>query len=595
MRRNDHVTMAAVTLFVVALSGCGGGDSDSGQTPGTSDLTTGAGPDVRTVVFEDATAATGLVFQHFSGTTGDFLFPEILGSGVALFDYDADGDLDVYLVQANMVDPDASVGETLFPMPEGQPAGSRLFRNELVGSGVLRFTDVTDEAGVLVESHGMGAVTGDYDRDGDVDLYITTLTDNVLFRNDGDGTFTDVTEESGANVPNWNTSACFLDYDRDGDLDLFVTAYVAYGLDLDQVCTSSSGNRDYCGPQNFQSERDYLLQNQGDGTFVDVSRLVGIADSPGAALGVIAADFNGDGWTDVYVANDGEANHLWMNQGGERFRETGMMSGTALNRSGAAEASMGVTSGDFDGDGDEDLFMTHLVNETNTLYANDGTGTFTDVTASARLGFGSLRMTGFGSAWFDYDNDGWLDLYIANGNVKVDEFREEASDYPFDSRNQLFHNLGDGTFVEMVSEHDPATSLSEISRGAAFGDIDNDGDVDIVLTNNSGPARLLRNTVGQDKHWVRLRLVGTTSNTDGYGAKVAVLRDGLAPLWRRVHTDGSYVSASDPRLVIGLGDHPEIDAIEVLWPSGLRERWSGLESRSEHVLIEGRGVAVPES
>jgi len=588
MHRRD----LAWSLILIALPSCADTESSTGPIVESATSTTGGMSSV-TPIFIDATADVGLEFAHFSGTSGSYLFPEILGSGVAMFDYDRDGDLDVYLIQANPLDPTVDREAFLFPPPPGQPPGSRLFRNDLVERGTLSFTDVTDVAGVGLQAHGMGAATGDYDRDGDIDLYVTTLTNNVLFRNNGDGTFDDVTSAANVDVPTWSTSASFVDYDHDGDLDLFVTAYVVWSLDLDMLCTSASGNRDYCGPQNYRSDQDHLLRNNGDGTFTDVSAVMGIAGARGAGLGVTAADFNGDGWTDIFVANDGEANHLWISEHGQRFVETGISSGTALNRSGMAEASMGVTAGDYDGDGDEDLFMTHLINETNTLYANDGDGAFTDVTAQARLGFGSRRMTGFGSAWFDYDNDGWLDLFIANGNVKVDEFREGKMLYPFDQPNQLYHNRGDGSFEEIVERAGAATSTREISRGVAFGDIDNDGDGDMIVTNNSGPVRLYLNDIGNEKPWVRVKLVGDRSPPDGSGARIVVHRSGRAPLWRRAHTDGSYLSASEERVLIGLGDDAVVDFIGVIWPSGLRERFDNVPVLRTITLHEGSGAVWP--
>ncbi len=583
-RRIGSEALSAVALLACAAGCSGGGDAEAPPAPPPA-----AGP----ALFADAAEDTGLVFRHFSGATGQFLFAEILGAGVGLLDYDNDGDLDVYLVQGNSLDPRTSADDALFPLPPGQPAGSRLYRNELVPAGALRFVDVTDAAGVGLDAHGMGVATGDIDNDGDVDMYVTTYARNVLYRNEGDGTFTDITGHAGATLPTWSTSASFLDYDRDGDLDLFVTSYVAWSLKNDQRCTSASGNRDYCGPQNYTNLRDNLLRNEGDGRFVNVSEATGIAGMHGPGLGVVGADFDGDGWTDIFVANDGEANQVWMNREGRRFEELGLMSGTAYNRDGSLEASMGVTAGDFDGDGDEDLFMTHLVNETNTLYVNDGGGAFTDSTDRAGLGAASKAYTGFGSAFFDYDNDGGLDLYVVNGDVKIEQFTA-SGDYAFDQPNQLFRNLGGGRFREVGPEGGAATLPSAISRGAAFGDIDNDGDTDIVVSNNSGPARLLLNLSGNARPSLRLRLVGTRSNRDAYGARVAILRDGRPPLWRRVHSDGSYLSASDPRLVIGLGDEPEVRAVGVLWPSGLRERFAVPATADRLELTEGDGADWPE-
>ncbi|MEM1189469.1 MAG: CRTAC1 family protein [Pseudomonadota bacterium] len=532
-------------------------------------------------------ASDAITFRHFSGATGDFLFPEILGSGVAVLDYDRDGDLDLYLIQGNRLDSARPSSELLFPLPPSQSKGNMLLRNELIPGGTLAFTDVTRAAGVGLDAYGMGAAVGDYDNDGDPDIYVTNLEDNVLYRNNGDGTFTDVTTGLNANLPTWSTSAAFLDYDRDGDLDLYVASYVDYSPDREPECSSASGNRDYCGPQNFTYAQDHLLRNDGEDGFTDVSAETGIASVRGPGLGVAGADFNADGYIDLSVANDGEANFLWMNQGGKSFRDTSLMSGVAFNRDGSAEAGMGISAGDYDGDGDEDLFMTHLVNETNTLYENDGRGFFSDVTDVTGLGFTSRLMTGFGTAWFDFDNDGWLDLYAANGDVKVEEVRSQNLDYPFDQPNQLFRNLGTGSF-ETVDGGD-ATGASRISRGVAFGDIDNDGDTDLVVSNNSGPARLFLNQQRGDVEWLRLRLIGRQSNRDAFGARIALLRENEATLWRRVHTDGSYLSASDPRVTVGLGAASRVNFIGVIWPSGLRESFSVPGLRQELVLVEGNG------
>jgi hypothetical protein len=563
-------------------------------TPDSSAPATTAPDDVPAAtpapVFVERAQQSGLMFDHFSGATGDFLFAEILGSGVALFDYDGDGDLDVYLVQGQMFDTARSLDEALFPPPAEQPLGNRLFQNQLIESGELKFVDVTAEAGVGHAAYGMGVATGDIDNDGDLDLYVTNYRDNVLYRNNADGTFSDVTAATNANAPNWSMSASFFDLENDGDLDLYVVAYVEYSLAIDIRCTSANGNRDYCGPQNYQNARDYLLRNDGSGKFEDVSEQYGVDDVRGPGLGVAAADFNLDGFTDLFVANDGEANFVWMNDGGERFEEMGLMSGTAYNRDGSPEASMGVSAGDFDGDGDEDLFMTHLINETNTLYVNDGAANFDDITDRYGLGAGSKAYTGFGTAWFDYNNDGWLDLYIVNGDVKIEEQREAEGDYAFDQPNQLFQNIGGKRFDEVVADDDPATALSEISRGVAFGDIDNNGTIDMVVSNNSGPARLFLNRGEANNAWVGLKLVGDQSARSADGARVEVVDAAGVSRWRRVHSDGSYLSASDHALLVGLGDARGAVEVRVIWPSGRRESWQDLATGDKHVLREGSGM-----
>jgi hypothetical protein len=458
----------------------------------------------------------------------------------------------------------------------------------------------------------MGVATGDFDNDGRIDLYRTAFGPNQLFRNNGDGTFTDVSDRSGTGDPRWSVSASFVDIDRDGWLDLYVGNYVDHSVGERIRCYSPTGKRDYCGPRSYKPLPDRLYRNRGNGTFADVTAEAQVSREHGSALGVVAADFNADGWADIYVANDGEPNLLWVNQRNGRFRNTALLAGAALNSVGSAEGSMGVDAGDFDNDGDEDLFVTNLVGETNTLYVNDGTGLFEDRTATVGLGVPSLPYTGFGSAWFDFDNDGWLDLLVANGAVRIKEALARPTDpFPLHERNQLFRNLGAGRFEEVTARAGAVFELSEVSRGAAFGDVDNDGDVDVLVTNNNGPARLLINHVGQRNRWVGLRLVGgSTSLTadaepgrrvggsgprDMLGARVAVFRHQGPPLWRRARADGSYGSANDPRVLVGLGDQATVPRIRVMWPSGRVEEWTAVAVGRWTTLKEGSGAQVPQN
>jgi hypothetical protein len=536
--------------------------------------------------FTDEAKKAGIDFVHFNGMSGDFLIGEIMGAGGAFVDFDNDGDLDVYLVQGGTL----GKGPPLLPVP-GAPLTDRLYRNDLVvradGTRTLRFTDVTEGSGLVGRSYGMGVATGDFDNDGRVDLYRTAFGPDQLFRNTGSGTFTDVTDRAGVNNPHWSVSASFVDIDRDGWLDLVVGNYLDHRIDDGVRCTTRTGRRDYCGPRSYASVPDRLYRNRRDGTFVDVSVEAGVSREYGPTLGVVAADVNADGWPDVYVANDGEPNLLWMNeQNGRRFRNTALLAGAALNNLGSTEGSMGVDAGDFDNDGDEDLFVTNLPGETNTLYVNDGAGLFEDRTTAAGLAIPSLPYTGFGTAWFDFDNDGWLDLLVANGAVRIVEGLAGGTDpLPLRERNQLFRNLGPGAlaggsarrpnwrgFEEVTSRAGAVFELSEVSRGAAFGDVDNDGDVDVLIANNNGPARLLINHVGQRSRWVGLRLVGN-SGQDMLGARVGVFRDKGPPLWRRARADGSYASANDPRVLVGLGD-AAVRRVRVIWPSGRVEDWT---------------------
>lgn len=546
-------------------------------------------PPVQAPIFREVAADVGLKFHHFTGATGEYFMTEIMGAGVALFDYDNDGDLDVYLVQGAVLDPSKKPGETQFPPPPGWKPGNRLFRNELVPTGKLRFTDVTEQAGVGHIGYGMGAAVGDYDNDGYLDLYVTNFGSNVLYHNNGNGTFTDVTRQAGVDDVRWSTSAAFVDYDRDGLLDLYVANYLDFTIKGNKRCYAPTGEPDYCTPAAYRPVPDRLFRNLGNGKFADVTEAAGIKSAVGPGLGVVAADFNGDGWPDIYVANDGAANHLWLNQGNGTFKEVALVSGTAYSADGLAQAGMGVTAGDFDADEDEDIVVTNLTKEGCVLYRNDGKGYFYDATIEFGLHQPTFAYTGFGAEWFDYDNDGRLDLFIANGAVTLMESLR-GSPYPFHQINQLFHHEGEGKrFRETTKIAGPALELSEVSRGAAFGDIDNDGDIDIVVTNNNGPVRLLLNEVGSRRHWLEVRLEAARGNRFAIGARVAVLRQGQKPLWRRVHTDSSYLSANDVRVHFGLGERPEVQSVVVRWPDGSREAWDKVQPDRLLTLRQGTG------
>ena len=545
--------------------------------------------------FTDRAEAVGIDFVHFNGMSGEFYISEVLGSGGALFDFDNDGDLDIYLVQGQMLGPGKTPDQALVPPQGPPPLTDRLYRNDLEvhadGTRTLRFTDVTGSSGLGVRSYGMGVATGDVDNDGWVDVYRTRLGANQLFRNNGDGTFTDVSQQTGTSDPGWGVSASFVDIDRDGWLDLYVGNYLDHRVDIDEIeCFTRTGEQDYCGPKGYAPVPDRLYRNRRDGTFVDVTAEAQVAREYGPALGVVAADVDADGWVDIYVANDGQPNQLWINQRDGRFRNSALLAGAALNGDGRAESSMGVDAGDVDADGDDDLFMTHLSTESNTLYINDGAGLFEDRSAIAGLGAPSVAYTGFGTAWFDFDNDGWLDLLVANGAIRTLEVLVQAGDpFPLHQPNQLFRNLGTGRFEEVTGRAGAVFELSEVSRGAAFGDLDNDGDVDVLITNNNGRARLLINNVGHRHRWVGLRLVGGAGPRDMLGARVGVFRDDGPTVWRRASTDGSYASANDPRVLVGLGDTTTVSRIRVVWPSGQVEDWTDIPIDRWLTLTEGTG------
>jgi len=542
-------------------------------------------------LFREVAAETGLNFLHTTGATGEYFMPEIMGAGVALFDYDNDGDLDVYLLQGMKLNP-SEQAKLKFPLPKDWKSGNRLFRNELVPSGKLKFTDVTEAAGLGLVAYGMGAATGDYDNDGDVDLYVTNFGANVLYRNNGNGTFTDVTAQAGVNDPRWSSSAAFVDYDQDGLLDLFVCNYVDFTVKGNKPCFAPTGEVDYCSPSSYKPVPDRLFRNEGNGRFSDATVVSGISAAYGPGLGVTCADFNGDGLVDIYVANDGAANLLWLNKGGGKFEESGLMAGAAYAADGAPRAGMGVTAGDIDNDGDDDLLITNLTKQGSTLFRNNGKAMFDDTTVDFNLAQPSFMSTGFGVAWFDYDNDGWLDLFAANGAVTLLPGLRGQS-YPFHQRNQLFRNeagrqTGQRTFREITAEAGAALQLSEVSRAAAFGDIDNDGDVDVLVANNNGLARLLLNQNATKQHWLQVRLMGVKDNRDGIGARVAVIRKS-GTLWRRVHTDGSYLAANDPRAHFGLGKEAAIEGVGVIWPNGSREMWTNVKVNSLNSLKQGTG------
>jgi enediyne biosynthesis protein E4 len=540
--------------------------------------------------FVDISQQTGLDFVHTTGSSGEYYFPEIAGSGCALFDYDGDGDLDVYAMQAHPLDPRLATNRG------DAPAGmNRLFRNDLqpIGQGRFapKFVDVTRQSGVGDTGYGMGCTVGDYDNDGDLDLFVTNFGPNVLYRNNGDGTFENVTTSAISAYNRWSTSASFFDYDKDGFLDLFVTDYVSFHPAENRKCHSRSSRRDYCGPSAFEPVSDHLFHNEGDGTFTDVTVESGIDRTFGSGLGVVCADFNGDTYPDIYVANDGNANQLWINKRDGTFANNALLGGAAYNAEGIAEAGMGVTAGDFDTDGDLDIFLAHLVGEHNTLLVNTGDGLFDDRTDSAMLGAMSRSQTAFGTRWFDFDGDGDLDLFLANGAVKI---AEECAhlDYPYPYPNQLVRNSGPPafTFEDVSDRAGSAITLAEVSRGAAFGDVDNDGDPDILVSNSNGPLRLLRNDVGDAQSWLRLRLIGSTSNRDGVGSVIRLTRPNVADLIRRVHADGSYCSANDLRVRFGLGHAAGPHSVTVAWPSGKNERFDNLAADVLVTLREGQGT-----
>ena len=532
-----------------------------------------SGNQTNRIRFTDITEQAGITFKHISSPEKKYIV-ESMSGGVALFDYDNDGYLDIYFVNSLTVD----------LVKSNQKTKSALYHNN--GDGT--FTDVTDKAGLGNVGWGMGVATGDYNNDGFEDLFVTCLGQNHLFRNNGNGTFTDVTQEAGVGESRWSAGAAFLDYDNDGKLDLFVSQYVDFDINhlpefgKGRTC-QYKGVPVQCGPRGLAGAGDKLFHNNGDGTFTDVSKKAGVSDPDGYyGLGVIASDFDQDGWVDIYVANDSTPCFFYHNNGDGTFKEIGFVSGTAVNGDGSEQGSMGVTVGDYDHDGRFDLFKTNFADEYNTLYHNDGGNSFTDVSYAAKVAAVSLPYVGWGTKFFDYDNDGWVDLFVANGHVypQLQNYRE---------RKLLHHNNRDGTFTEVAAQVGSPLMEDRVSRGVAFGDIDNDGDIDLVINDLDGAPQLLRNDGGNANNSVLIKTVGVKSNRDGIGARVTVVSGDLRQI-DEVRSGGSYISQSDLRLHFGLEKRTKIDLIEVHWPSGVVDKITDASVNKILTVKEGRGL-----
>ncbi|MFN2444429.1 MAG: CRTAC1 family protein [Vicinamibacterales bacterium] len=553
----------AVAL-VVTLAACRGSQPEAppagsrSEKPAATSADTGAAAS-STVWFEEVARSRGLVWTHQSGHRDRFLLPEIMGGGAALFDMDADGDLDAYLVQSGEVQNRTGKGE-----------GNRLFRND--GRGF--FSDVTANSGAAAPGYGMGVAAGDVDNDGDTDLYVTNLDENVLLLNDGRGQFTNVTRKAGVGGAGWSTSAAFLDYDTDGWLDLFVARYIDWSVGSERECYSLTGVLDYCSPKNYDAPTSALLfHNQRDGTFVDVSARAGLTRAVGNGLGVVAADFDADGRLDIFVANDGTPNHLWMNGGPSGFVEAALIQGVAIDQDGAPKAGMGVHAADVDGDGDQDLLVVNLDTEPDSYFRNEGRY-FVDATVSAGLRTASRRFTRFGMALVDFDNDGVLDLYEANGRVGLQS--ERYGDDPYAEPNILMRGLPGARFEEIRPGGGTATPLVATSRAAAFGDVDNDGGMDVLIVNRDAAPHLLRNVVSARGHWIAFRVVDRHGR-DALGAELTIDVAGRR-IRRDVRAAFSYLASNDPRVHVGLGTDTRVTAVDVQWPDGQRARIGPFEA-----------------
>jgi hypothetical protein len=541
--------------------------------------------------FQEVTQEVGLDFSHETGATGELHMPEIMASGAALFDYDLDGDLDIYLTNgASGLSRSLSEEEVRVFSPQPEGPTNQLFRQQEDGS----FVNVSDESGLDDTGYGMGVAIGDIDNDGYPDVFLTNLGNDKLYRNRGDGTFEDVTESAGVNVNSWSCSAAFFDYDRDGWLDLFVTRYVDYSTR--QECSDFSGKANYCGPKSFRPIQDRLLRNKGDGTFEDVSEAAGIAAVAAPGLGVTCADMNADGWPDVYVANDGDSNHLWINQQDGTFADEALIQGVALNWQGVAEAGMGVVTADLDNDLDLDLFMTHLRRESNTFYRNDPDAKgFVDATSASGLGPTSVAFTGFGTAALDVELDGDLDLPVVNGRVllgdKLDGVEMDSPWFYYAEPNLFYLNDGKGNFTNSTSMPSFCDQV-EITRGLAMGDIDSDGDIDLLISNIQGPARLFRNVAPRQGHWLIVQAIDPVTKRDAIGATVTV-HCGRQSYMRTITRAAGYLSSSDPRAHFGLGNAAAVDKIVVRWPDGAEEKFSAPNIDAAITLKRGEGEPAP--
>ena len=530
----------------------------------------------------DVAEQAGITLLNICGSASKDYILEVNGNGAAFFDYDNDGDVDALIAN----------GSTLPNMKQGGDQMAALFRND--GKG--RFTDVTRASGLSARGWGMGTCIADYDNDGFQDAYVTAFGPNVLFHNNGDGTFTDATARAGVGDPHWSTNCAFGDYDRDGDLDLYVANYLAFS-ELTVPRRGASSNCKYlgidvmCGPRDLVGEPDVLYRNNGDGTFTDVTRSAGIVDSGHYGFGVLFTDLDSDGWPDIFVANDSVANLLFRNNRDGTFSEIGLRSGLALSGDGKAQASMGADAADYDGDGRLDVLVTNFSHDYNTLYQNTADGFFNDVSYKAGVASPSLPFLGWGTGFVDLDNDGLLDIFVANGHVypQIDRFGVGTK---YLQRKQLFKNMGTGRFQDVSDEVAGGLLIAKSSRGAAFGDIDNDGDIDVLVINMDDRPTLLRNETITSNNWITLKLVAKSGNRDAVGARVSLEQAGPAQV-SEIRSGGSYLSHNDMRVHFGLGRRTNVPPVKVRWPDGGVEWFDHLTANAIHVLRQGEGERRP--
>jgi hypothetical protein len=529
------------------------------------------------IEFTDVTALAGIRFKHNSGAFGKKYLPETMGSGVCFIDYDNDGWQDIFFV--NSMDwPGHKSGGKSFPA---------LYHNNHDGT----FTDVTKEAGLAVETYGQGCAVGDFDNDGFDDLYLTTVGSNHLYRNLGNGKFADVTAKAGVADPGFSSSAIWFDYDNDGKLDLFVTHYITWSIETDQYCSLDNKNKSYCTPQTFKGESATLFHNRGDGTFENVTQRTGLHDPTSKSLGVAMLDYDDDGWMDLFVSNDTEPNKLYHNNHNGTFTDAAILAGIALSDSGRVRAGMGTDAGDYDNSSRQGLLIGNFTNESMALYRNDGSGLFTDEAPTTGLGQMTNQSLTFGAFFFDYDLDGLLDVFAANGHVS-DDISVVQPTVRYAQPAGIYHNKGGKKFEDVSAKLGRALQKPVVARGAAYADFDNDGDLDLAITANNGPARLLRNDNANQNDMLRIKTIGTRSNRDGIGAKLTLTTSKGARLFAMVKSGSSYLSQSELPVTFGL-DKPEEGKtanLEIVWPSGQKDSIPNIKPNQFLTIKEGKGI-----